>query len=106
MTPADITGNWVQENAVPMGGGVMRIASSWSFSADGTATLATKSALEHEGRMVNQNATNHAGRWSITSDKLVVELSGHSDSPFQLTLTESGELKARRRGLWRRQAGR
>jgi len=85
-----------------MGGGLMRIASSWSFSADGTATLATKSALEHDGRTVNQTSTNHAGRWSITSDKLVVELPDHSDSPFQLTLTESGELKSRKRASWRR----
>ena len=82
-----------------MGGGVMHIASSWHFAADGTATLSSKSVLEHEGRVVNQNATHHVGRWSIASDKLVVEVSDHSDSPFQLSMAESGELKSRKRGL-------
>ena len=85
-----------------MGGGVMRIASSWQFDPDGRATLATRSALEHDGRVVNQNSTNHVGRWSIASDKLVVDLPDHSDSPFQLSITESGELKSRKRSVWRR----
>jgi hypothetical protein len=102
MTPTDIIGNWIHENAVPMGGGVMRIASSWTFDADGRATLATKSVLEHDGRVVNENSTKHIGRWSIASDKVVVELPDHSDSPFQLSLSEAGELRSRKRGLWRR----
>ena len=106
MKPSDISGNWVHENAVPMGGGFMRVASSWNFADDGSAAFATKSALEHDGRTVNQNSTHHVGRWSIVADKLVVELSGHSDSPFQLRMTESGELRSRKHGVWRRATGR
>ncbi len=84
-----------------MGGGVMRIASSWTFDTDGLAIFATNSVLEHDGLVVDQNSTNHVGRWSIASDKVVVELPDHSDSPFQLSLTEAGELKSRKRGVWR-----
>ncbi len=90
------------ENAVPMGGGTMRVASTWSFSEDGRATFATESGLEHDGRVVNQNSADYAGVWRLEEDRLVVELQGHSDSPFQLRLTESGELKSRKHGLWRR----
>ena len=102
MTSTDIAGKWVHENAVPVGGGVMRIASSWNFNVDGTAALTTTSALEHDGRVVNQNSTHHAGTWSIAADKLVVELPDHSDSPFQLSISDAGELKSRKRGVWRR----
>jgi hypothetical protein len=102
MTPSDITGSWVHENAVPLGGGIMRVTSSWRFDADGTATFASNSSTEHSGQVVNQNSSNHVGRWSIASDKLVVELPDHSDSPFQLSMTEAGELKSRKRGMWRR----
>ena len=102
MTPKEIIGTWVHANAVPMGGGVMRMMSYWDFRPDGTATLAARSVLEHGGHTATQTETNHAGRWSIVSDNLVVDLSDHSDSPFQLSLTKAGELRSRKRGVWRR----
>jgi hypothetical protein len=106
MTPADFVGTWLLENAVPMGPGVMRIQSSWQFAADGGATLSTKSGLDHQGSVVTSSSTKHVGRWTIDGDRLVIELTDHEDSPFKLSLTESGELRSRKRGTWHRVAER
>src|SRR4051812_41810315 len=102
MTESDVAGTWDHENAVPMGGGVMRMTSCWSFDTAGLATLATEVVLEHGSQTAIQNATRHVGRWSILADTLVVELGDHTDSPFTLCLTERGELMSSRRGTWRR----
>jgi hypothetical protein len=102
MTPADFVGTWLLENAVPMGPGVMRIKSAWKFAADGGATLSTKSELDHQGTIVTSSSTKHEGRWTIDGDRLVIDLPDHEDSPFKLSLTESGELRSRTRGTWKR----
>lgn len=102
MNPTEIAGDWISDTSVPMGGGTMRITSTWHFSGDGGATLSTQSVVEHGGQTVSQTAADYAGRWTIEDVKLVVELQGHSDSPFRLGLTEAGELKSRRHGTWRR----
>jgi len=102
MTAPDVTGVWRHENAVPLGGGVLRIASSWSFDPDGRAALEIHAVVEHDGRVVVQNAASHVGRWLIRENTLVVDLLDHTDSPFELTMTPAGELTSDRRATWRR----
>jgi hypothetical protein len=104
MTPAQIVGEWLHENVVTMGPGIMRIRSVWVFTADGAATLSVKSDVEHGGQVVSSTATKNAGLWTIDGEKLLVDLPDHQDSPFKLSLTETGELSARKRGSWRRMA--
>ena len=93
--PIDVTGTWLQTNRPVLGPGTVQIRSEWRFHPDGTAQLEARASVMNAGAEVTQAEETHIGRYRIDGSAVIIEVPGHSDSPFRLTVTSPDELKLR-----------
>jgi hypothetical protein len=96
-------GTWWHETNVPIGGGIMQINLIWTFEQDGRAFSSKSTVLVHGGKEKNLMTKEENGTWKWEGENVRVDIPGHENSPFLLSVVSDNELKSELGAVWHRQ---